>query len=100
MAFAAAKPTRGEAVSVFASWGPIKMTVEQYDMVGERLPDAPDGRELHIASGDDGAMYVAEIWDSEEQAEAFSRSLLPVLEDVGIEPVWGDVHEVRRVIRR
>jgi hypothetical protein len=91
---------RGEAVSVFASWGPINMTVRQYDMVGERLPDPPEGRELHIASGSDGAMYISEIWDSEEQAEAFSRRLLPVLEEVGIEPVWADMHEVRRVITR
>ncbi len=45
-------------------------------------------------------MYISEIWDAEEQADAFSRELLPVLEAVGIEPVWGEMHEVRNVVRR
>jgi hypothetical protein len=76
------------------------MTLRQYEEVNERLPDAPDGRELHIAAGGDGAMYVAEIWDSEERAEAFSRALLPALEEVGVAPVWADTYEVRNVTRR
>jgi hypothetical protein len=42
--------------------------------------------EYHACFGSDGNLRVCEIWDSQEQLEAFGERLMPVLSEVGIEP--------------
>ena len=46
----------------------------------------PDGLDYHVCFGADGNLQVSEIWDSQEQLEAFGERLMPVLAEVGIEP--------------
>ncbi len=60
---------------------------------------------MHVAFGSDGNFRVSEIWDSQEQFDAFGKRLMPVLEDVGIElaedPEIVEVHnEVHNVVTR
>ena len=79
-------------------------TTEQYDEVLRRL-DAdgqlgPDGQEYHVAFLVDGNLRVSEIWDSQEQFEAHGQHLMPVLEQVGIDPGQPEIHEVHNVIKR
>lgn len=50
--------------------------------------------------GLDGNLRVSEVWDSQEQLDAFGERLMPVLSEVGIEPGQPEVLEVHNIVRR
>jgi hypothetical protein len=72
----------------FAPPGPT--TTEQYDETIRRLQDEghfpPDGLDYHCCFVADGNVRVSEVWDSREQLEAFGERLMPLLDEVGIDP--------------
>lgn len=65
------------------------VTREQYDETVRHFEQTgdfpPDGLEYHVAFMSEGAIAVSEIWDSQEQFEAFGQRLMPVLAEMGIE---------------
>jgi hypothetical protein len=52
-------------------------------------------------AGTEGDLHVSEIWDSQEQLQAYGEVLMPILADAGLqfsgEP---EVFEVHNIIRR
>jgi hypothetical protein len=88
----------------FAPTGDV--TTEQYDETISRLQSdggdfPPDGMEYHCAfMAGDGKLRVSEVWDSQEQWEAFGQRLMPLLADVGIEPGTPEILEVHNTIAR
>jgi hypothetical protein len=91
-------------VSVLIRFAPASLTVEQYDESVRRIQEngewPPDGMEYHVCFGSDGSLRVSEIWDSQEQLDAFGERLMPVLSEVGIEPGQPEVLEVHNIVRR
>ncbi len=83
---------------------PARMTAQQYDKAVRRLGEVgdwpPDGLEYHVCFGTDGNLSVVEIWDSQEQLEAFGERLMPVLSEVGIEPGEPKRDEVHNIVKR
>ena len=79
-------------------------TTEQYDETIRRLQEAgdfpPDGMEYHVCFLSDGNVRVSEIWDSQEQIDAFGERLMPLLAEVGIDPGEPEVLEIHNIIRR
>ena len=79
-------------------------TTEQYDETIRRLQDVgdfpPDGMEYHVCFLVDGNLRVSEIWDSREQLDAFGQRLMPVLEEVGIDPGEPEILDIHNVVRR
>ena len=63
-------------------------------------PLPPDGQDYHVAFIIDGKLRVSEIWDSQEQFEALGQRLMPILEQVGIDPGQPVIHEIHNVIKR
>jgi hypothetical protein len=93
-------------MSIVVRFHPTNVTVAQYEDVLRREQGAggkfpPDGRDYHICFGTDGDLHVSEIWDSQEQFQAYGEVLMPILADVGIqfsgEP---EVFEVHNIIKR
>ena len=80
------------------------MTTEQYDDTIRRLEKVgdwpPEGLDYHAAFKSDGKFRVSEIWDSREQFEAFGQRLVPVLNEVGIEPGEPEMLEIHNIIKR
>jgi hypothetical protein len=76
-------------VSIVARFTPSGMTVGQYDSALRALEERglvpPDGLDYHVCFGSDGNLLVSEIWDSQEQFDAFGEKLIPVLEEIGIQ---------------
>jgi quinol monooxygenase YgiN len=78
------------------------MTAEKYDETIKRLEAGaqwpPDGLSYHVAFSSGGSFRVSEIWDSREQFDAFGKTLMPVLTDVGVElagePEMLEVHNI------
>lgn len=80
-------------------------TTEQYDETVRRLEQAgdfpPDGMEYHVCFlSTDGNVRVSEIWDSRGQLEAFGERLMPVLQEVGIDPGTPEILEIHNIVRR
>ena len=92
-------------MSVLIRFAPTsETTTEQYDESIRRLQDAgdfpPDGLELHVCFLADGQVRVSEVWDSQEQLNAFGERLMPILADVGIDPGQPETFQVHNVIKR
>ena len=68
--------------------------------VEEKGELTPDGRDYHVCFGTDGELLVSEIWDSQEAFEAFAGQLMPILEQVGIDPGEPTIFEVHRTDKR
>lgn len=93
-------------MSIVVRVSPTNVTREKYDEVERRLESAgawpqPPGLEFHVLFPSEGNLRVSEIWDSQEQFEAFGEHLRPILSDVGIgssaEP---EIFEVHNIVKR
>jgi hypothetical protein len=61
----------------------------------------PDGLDYHVAFTSGGSFRVSEIWDSQEQFEAFGQHLMPILAERGVELAGPpEVIEVHNIIKR
>ena len=107
----ATSPTSGtptmmddRATSVLVRFTPASVTTEQYDETIQRLEKSgdwlPEGLEFHVAFESGGKFRVSEIWDSQAQFDAFGKRLMPILEDVGIDPGAPEMVEIHNLIRR
>jgi hypothetical protein len=77
------------------------MSSEKYDEVINRLEAAgagsPKGRSYHVAFGSPGELKVVDVWDSQQDFDAFGETLVPILTELGIDPRPRS-YEVRNVI--
>jgi hypothetical protein len=90
-------------MSVLVRFAPPSATIEQYDESIRRLEGAgfpPDGLEYHVCFLADGQVRVSEIWDSQEQLDAFGERLMPLLAEIGIDPGRPETYEIHNIIRR
>ena len=91
-------------MSILVRFNPPSLSAEQYDETISKLESQgdfpPDGLDLHVCFGSDGSLKVSEVWDSQEQFDAFGERLMPVLEDAGIDPGQPEVIDVHNVIKR
>lgn len=69
---------------------PESFSKEQYDQSIEKLEAAgagsPDGRLHHFALEFKDGISVLDIWESMEQFEEFGKTLVPILEELGVDP--------------
>ncbi len=76
---------------------PESLSVEQYNQARKELAATEaniDGRKHHSCFGEDGQLMVFEIWDSQENYDAFVKFLVPVLQEGGIVPSSQDIMQV------
>lgn len=78
------------------------MSVEKYDTVLRRLEaagaGAPPGRLHHVSYGSRDNLQVVDVFDSKESLESFGKTLLPILDDLGIK-AQPDVHDAYKIIK-
>ena len=69
-------------MSFLVRFTPTALTTQQDDETIRRLGEAgdwpPAGLDYHVAFESEGKLRVSEIWDSEEQWEAFGERLMPL----------------------
>ena len=91
-------------MSVLIRFAPASLTAAQYDESIRRLEESgafpPDGLDYHVCFGTDGNLRVSEIWDSQEQLDAFGEQLMPILSEVGINPGKPELMEVHNIVKR
>lgn len=76
-------------------------TPEKYASAIKQLEEAgagaPKGRRYHVALESEGSIQVFDIWESQEDFDAFGATLMPILAELGIglkEPMVANVHNV------
>jgi hypothetical protein len=76
-------------------------TPDKYNAVIKQLDDAgagaPKGRSIHVALESNGEIQVFDVWDSQEEFDAFGETLVPILTEAGVElnpPMVANVHNV------
>lgn len=88
---------------ILIRFNPASLTAEQYDetirIVSQQGSWPPDGLDYHCCFGSDGNLKVSEIWNSQEQLDAFGERLMPVLSDVGIDPGKPEVLPIHNRIK-
>lgn len=91
-------------MSVLIRFRPSSLTAEQYDGTIRTLQAQgdwpPDGLDYHCCFGSDGNLAVSEVWDSQEQLDAFGERLMPVLEQAGINPGQPELMPIHNIIKR
>ena len=76
-------------MSILIRFPPSGVTKQQYESVRNALTESGDwpaaGCQLHVSFGDEQDIRVSEVWESQEQLDAFGEKLRPQLEEAGIE---------------
>jgi len=85
---------------------PKGMTLSQFNEIHRRLAEAgaseQGGRLHHSCFGEDGALMVYDIWESQEAFQAFGATLMPIIAEVGVdigEPTIMELHRLEQVAR-
>ena len=82
---------------------PESVSAAQYDEVIKKLEAAgggsPKGRTHHSAFGPADKLMVYDVWDSQEDFDAFGATLMPILGEVGVDPGTPDVIPVHNIIQ-
>src|SRR5579863_1400731 len=95
-----------QVMSIVVRFSPKSLTSEKYDEAMRRLDKTdgawpPQGLDYHVCFGADGNLRVSEIWDSQEQLQAFGELLMPLLADVGIEQSdEPEIFEIHNIFKR
>ena len=87
-------------MSVVVRFPPSNMSKQQYDTIRAELEGAGDwpaeGCQLHVCFGPENDIRVSEVWESEQQFRAFGDTLMPRVEQAGVqisgEPDVFEVH--------
>ena len=91
-------------MSVLIRFSPPSLTADQYDNAVSRLYEdgvlPAAGLDYEICFGQDGNLKVSQVWDSQEQLQAFGERLRPILAELNINPGEPEIVEVHNVIRR
>ena len=78
------------------------MSAEKYDTVLARLEaagaGAPPGRLYHVSYGSRESVQVVDVYDSPQSFESFGKTLVPILQSMGIQAV-PEMHEAYRIIK-
>ena len=81
---------------------PKSMSSAKYDEVVKRLEAAgagsPQGRLFHVAFGSRDALRVSDIWETREDFDRFGQTLMPILQELGVDPGTPEFIETHNII--
>src|SRR5438045_1028503 len=82
-------------------FAPAAMTAAKYDECINRLRKAgagnPPGRSYHASFGDRDKLMVFDVWTSQAAFDRFGKTLMPILQDLGIDPGTPSVMPMHKV---
>ena len=88
------------AIGVY--FAPAAMSAEQYGECVKALQKAgaghPPGRSYHASFGAKEKLMVFDVWTSQAAFDKFGKTLMPILEQLGIDPGQPSVMPVHKVI--
>ncbi len=89
-------------MSIGVYFAPKAFSIQQYDECLEKLEaagaTAPEGRTFHSCFGNDDAVMVFDVWESQETFDRFGETLLPILRELGVDPGTPQIMPIHNVI--
>lgn len=89
-------------MSIAMYFSPTPLSAEKYDEVIGLLETAgagnPAGRSYHAAFGPQEQLRVFEVWESQAAFQEFGKTLMPILQQLGIDPGVPAVMPIHNVI--
>ena len=83
-------------------FAPPSMNAQQYDECIKRLAKAganhPKGRRYHSCFGTADKLMVFDVWDSQESFDRFGQTLMPILQEIGLDSGTPQVMPIHNVI--
>jgi hypothetical protein len=78
------------------------MTAAQYDDIVGRLEAAgagkPAGRLYHACFGSGDKLQVFDIWESQQAFDKFGETLMPIVQEVGLDSIQPMIEPVHNLI--
>jgi hypothetical protein len=88
------------AIGVYFS--PAAMSAAQYDECIKRLRKAgagnPPGRSYHATFGPKDKLMVFDVWTSQKAFDKFASTLMPILQELGLDAGQPNVMDIHKVI--
>ena len=89
------------ALGIF--FAPASMTAQQYDDCIRRLDKAgagkPPGRLYHSCFGTGDKLQVFDVWDSQAAFDRFGQTLMPILQQIGVDPGKPQIAPIHNTIK-
>ena len=89
-------------MTVVVLFSPSAMIAEQNNEVTKCLEAAgartPAGRVYHVCFGPSDKLRVFDLWDLQDDFDAFGLTLLPILDEVGIDAGQPEVFDVHNIM--
>lgn len=83
-------------------FNPASMSAAQYDEVIRRLEaagaGAPAGRLYHACFGSSSKLQVFDVWETQADFDKFGETLMPILQQIGLDTGQPAVEPVHHVI--
>ena len=83
-------------------FAPAAMSAASYDECVKRLVKAgaghPKGRRYHASFGPADKLMVFDVWDSQESFDKFGQTLMPIMQEIGLDAGQPQVMPVHNVI--
>jgi hypothetical protein len=90
------------AMAIGVYFAPPAMSAEQYDECIRLLRKAgagnPPGRSYHASFGPNDKLMVFDVWTSQAAFDKFGKTLMPILQQIGLDPGQPTIMPVRKVI--
>lgn len=81
---------------------PASMSAAQYDEIMKRLDAAgagkPAGRLYHTCFGSGDSHQVFDVWESQDAFGKFGQTLMPILQDLGLDAGQPMVEEIHNIV--
>lgn len=89
-------------MAITVRFTPKSMSAAKYDECIRRLEaagaGAPKGRLYHVSYGSKDDLRVVDVWESSESFDEFGKTLMPILQDLGIDPGTPEISEAHNII--
>lgn len=83
-------------------FNPASMNAAQYDEVIRRLEaagaGAPAGRLYHACFGSGSKLQVFDVWETQADFDKFGETLMPIMQQIGLDSGQPSVEPVHHVI--
>jgi hypothetical protein len=89
-------------MAITVTFTPPSMTTAQYDEIIRRLEQAgagaPQGRLYHVCYGSGDQLRVTDVWASSETFERFGQVLMPILQELGVDPGQPTIRPAHNIV--
>ena len=69
-----------------------------FQSITPKCSSSPAATRMHAAYGSSQQLQVFDIWESQESFQAFGQTLMPILQQLGIDPGQPAIKEVHNTI--